>query len=88
MSLQRFCLDLTNKIFLQKWKFCLMFTLSGFISEASKLGTEGMPLCRLFSFEELTEATNNFDKSTILGEGTYGKVTAKRALYCFTDMFL
>lgn len=51
-----------------------VLTSARFISEASKLGTEGIPLCRSFSFEELTEATNNFDRCTILGEGTYGKL--------------
>ena len=50
---------------------------SGYISQAAKLGTEGMPLCRLFSLEELMEATKNFDKSNLLGEGSYGKVISK-----------
>ncbi|KAL7191730.1 hypothetical protein ACSBR2_023753 [Camellia fascicularis] len=51
-----------------------ILTNARFISEASKLGTEGIPLCRLFSLEELMEATNNFDKSTLMGEGSYGKL--------------
>jgi len=48
----------------------------GFISQAAKLGTQA-PVCRLFSFEELKEATNNFDSSRFLGEGSMGKVTVK-----------
>ncbi|THF97517.1 probable inactive leucine-rich repeat receptor-like protein kinase At3g03770 [Camellia sinensis] len=45
-----------------------------FVSEEAKLGIEVMPLCRLFSLGELMEATNNFDKSTLMGEGSYGKL--------------
>lgn len=44
------------------------------ISEAVKLGTQGAPACRMFSVEDLVEATNNFDKSTLLGEGSIGKL--------------
>ncbi|XP_062105491.1 probable inactive leucine-rich repeat receptor-like protein kinase At3g03770 isoform X2 [Humulus lupulus] len=43
----------------------------------AKLGTQGAPVCRLFSYEELREATNNFDKSIFLGEGFTGKVPTK-----------
>ncbi|OVA15411.1 Protein kinase domain [Macleaya cordata] len=45
-----------------------------FISQAAKLGTQGVPTYRLFSIEELKEATNNFDQSTFLGEGSIGKI--------------
>ncbi|GMY13134.1 probable inactive leucine-rich repeat receptor-like protein kinase At3g03770 isoform X2 [Fagus crenata] len=45
-----------------------------FISQAAKLGTQGAPACRFFSFEELKEATNNFDSSRFLGEGSMGKI--------------
>ncbi|KAA8548217.1 hypothetical protein F0562_004522 [Nyssa sinensis] len=44
------------------------------ISQAAKLGTQGAPVCRLFSLEELAEATSNFDQSTFLGEGSIGKL--------------
>ena len=47
---------------------------SGYISEAAKLGAQGLPACRSFTLEELKEATNNFDNSVFLGEGSYGKV--------------
>ncbi|XP_038715333.1 probable inactive leucine-rich repeat receptor-like protein kinase At3g03770 isoform X2 [Tripterygium wilfordii] len=44
------------------------------ISEAAKLGTQVAPVCHLFSLEELKEATNNFDLSTFMGEGSIGKI--------------
>ncbi|KAG9447152.1 hypothetical protein H6P81_013280 [Aristolochia fimbriata] len=39
-----------------------------------KLGTQGLPVYRLFSLEELNEATNNFDRSSYLGNGSTGKL--------------
>ncbi|GKA40137.1 probable inactive leucine-rich repeat receptor-like protein kinase, partial [Tanacetum coccineum] len=42
------------------------------ISETSKLGTQVAPSCRVFSKEELAEATDNF--SGFLGEGSIGKL--------------
>ncbi|KAE8689381.1 putative amine oxidase [Hibiscus syriacus] len=45
-----------------------------FISELVKLGTQGSPVFRLFSMEELEEATNNFDSSMFMGEGYTGKL--------------
>ncbi|XVE84127.1 hypothetical protein DITRI_Ditri16bG0144800 [Diplodiscus trichospermus] len=45
-----------------------------FISEVVKLGGQGAPVCRLFSLEELKEATNNFDSSMFIGEGSTGKI--------------
>lgn len=50
------------------------FFYSGFISESTKLGTQGTPVHRFFSFEELKDATKNFDMSTLIGEGSNGKV--------------
>ncbi|XP_076903797.1 putative inactive leucine-rich repeat receptor-like protein kinase At3g03770 [Bidens hawaiensis] len=44
------------------------------ISEASKLGTHVVPSCRVFSIEELAEATDNFSASMLLGEGSIGKL--------------
>lgn len=49
----------------------------GFVSEAAKLGMQGLPACRSFSLDELKEATNNFDGSAFMGEGSCGKVPSK-----------
>lgn len=54
--------------------FVTFLFLSGFISEVAKLGTQGAPVCRVFTLEELKEATNNFDSSSFMGEGSIGKV--------------
>lgn len=48
---------------------------AGFVSQAAKIGIQGLPLCRTFSLEEIREATSNFHDSTIIGDGSYGKVT-------------
>ncbi|XVF60083.1 hypothetical protein PTKIN_Ptkin08bG0015000 [Pterospermum kingtungense] len=45
-----------------------------FISEVMKLGIQGALVCRQFSLEELKEATNNFDSSMFMGEGSTGKL--------------
>ncbi|GAB2269705.1 hypothetical protein Dimus_004627 [Dionaea muscipula] len=45
-----------------------------FISQAVKFGTQEIPQCRVFSIDELNEATNNFDSSTLIGEGSRGKM--------------
>uniref|UniRef100_A0A7N2MNS0 Protein kinase domain-containing protein n=1 Tax=Quercus lobata TaxID=97700 RepID=A0A7N2MNS0_QUELO len=45
-----------------------------FVSEAAKFGTSSLPVCRSYTFEELKEATNNFDNSAFMGEGSYGKL--------------
>ncbi|GLU02221.1 hypothetical protein SLE2022_194810 [Rubroshorea leprosula] len=45
-----------------------------FISEVVMLGTQGSPAYRMFSFEELKDATNNFDSSMLVGEGSIGKL--------------
>ncbi|XP_008231150.1 PREDICTED: probable inactive leucine-rich repeat receptor-like protein kinase At3g03770 [Prunus mume] len=45
-----------------------------FISEAAKLETHSASVSRIFSLEQLKEATNNFDLSMFLGEGSMGKL--------------
>ncbi|KAF8390614.1 hypothetical protein HHK36_025141 [Tetracentron sinense] len=45
-----------------------------FISQAVKLGTQGVPIYRLYTLEELMDATNNFDQSTSMGEGPEGSI--------------
>ncbi|KAL9999542.1 putative protein kinase RLK-Pelle-LRR-VI-1 family [Helianthus debilis subsp. tardiflorus] len=51
-----------------------LLTSARFVSEAAKLATEGIPEHRLFSFEELRDATNNFHSSTLIGQGSTGKI--------------
>ncbi|KAI7748837.1 hypothetical protein M8C21_024924 [Ambrosia artemisiifolia] len=51
-----------------------LLTSARFVSEAAKLGTGGMPVHRLFSFEELKEATGDFNRSALIGEGSTGKI--------------
>ncbi|XP_076901968.1 putative inactive leucine-rich repeat receptor-like protein kinase At3g03770 [Bidens hawaiensis] len=51
-----------------------LLTSARFASEAAKLGTEGIPVHRLFSFDELKDATDNFHRSTLIGEGSTGKI--------------
>ncbi|MFS7971563.1 putative protein kinase RLK-Pelle-LRR-VI-1 family [Helianthus anomalus] len=51
-----------------------LLTSARFVSEAAKLATEGIPEHRLFSFEELKDATNNFHSSTLIGQGSTGKI--------------
>ncbi|XP_009603090.1 probable inactive leucine-rich repeat receptor-like protein kinase At3g03770 isoform X1 [Nicotiana tomentosiformis] len=44
------------------------------ISHAANLGSQGASSYRVFSMEELLEATENFDQSALLGEGSIGKI--------------
>ncbi|XP_057766916.1 probable inactive leucine-rich repeat receptor-like protein kinase At3g03770 [Salvia miltiorrhiza] len=44
------------------------------ISQASKVGNQSSASYRVFTVAELEEATKNFDQSTFLGEGSFGKV--------------
>ncbi|KAL3534854.1 hypothetical protein ACH5RR_003315 [Cinchona calisaya] len=45
-----------------------------YITEAMKLGAIGLPAYRTFSLEELEVATNNFDTSFFMGEGSCGQM--------------
>eukprot|EP01018_Ginkgo_biloba_P031832 Gb_33904 [translate_table: standard] len=45
-----------------------------YISQTMKLGAHGLPHYRPFALEELEEATNNFNQSAFLGEGSHGKL--------------
>lgn len=45
-----------------------------YISQVKKLETQGSPAYRLFSLEDVKEATNNFDQSTYMGGGSIGKL--------------
>ncbi|XP_071712129.1 probable inactive leucine-rich repeat receptor-like protein kinase At3g03770 [Rutidosis leptorrhynchoides] len=44
------------------------------VSEVSDLGLQISSSCRVFSIEDLVEATDNFDQSAFLGEGSIGKL--------------
>lgn len=46
----------------------------GYISQTMKLGALGLPAYRTFSLEELEYATNNFESSAFMGEGSQGQV--------------
>ncbi|KAL3644134.1 hypothetical protein CASFOL_012066 [Castilleja foliolosa] len=45
-----------------------------YITQAMKLGALGLAAYRTFSVEELEQATNNFDSSAFLGEGSHGQM--------------
>ncbi|KAL5708735.1 hypothetical protein ACHQM5_019501 [Ranunculus cassubicifolius] len=45
-----------------------------YISQTMRLGALGLPSYRTFSLEELEQATNNFDTSSFLGEGSHGQM--------------
>lgn len=49
-------------------------TVTWYISQAVKLGTQIMPTYHVFSLEELKEATKSFEGSAFLGEGSIGKL--------------
>ncbi|KAL9156282.1 hypothetical protein ABFS82_09G065300 [Erythranthe guttata] len=51
-----------------------ILTNARFISDAAKLGSQGSPPYRLFVLDELKVATNSFDKSASMGEGSNGKI--------------
>ncbi|XP_047956816.1 probable inactive leucine-rich repeat receptor-like protein kinase At3g03770 isoform X1 [Salvia hispanica] len=51
-----------------------LITSARIMSEASKVGNQSSPSYRVFTVAELEEATKNFDQSTFLGEGSFGKV--------------
>ncbi|PON47120.1 Tyrosine-protein kinase [Trema orientale] len=45
-----------------------------YISQTMKTGALGLPGYRTFSLEELEEATNNFNTSAFMGEGSHGQM--------------
>ncbi|THU46171.1 hypothetical protein C4D60_Mb09t02140 [Musa balbisiana] len=51
-----------------------LLTNARYVSQAMKLGTQVLPSYRTFSLEELKEATNNFEGSAFIGEGSTGKL--------------
>ena len=53
-------------IVFQEFNILVRLRLAGLISQAAKLGAQGVPSFRSFSFEELKEATDDFDSSRFL----------------------
>lgn len=51
-----------------------LFSDARYVSQTMNLGALGLPAYRTFSLEELEEATNNFDTSTFMGEGSQGQM--------------
>ncbi|KAG5556227.1 hypothetical protein RHGRI_006735 [Rhododendron griersonianum] len=45
-----------------------------YVSQATRLGALGLPAYRMFSLEELEEATDSFDTSTFLDQGSHGQM--------------
>lgn len=45
-----------------------------YISQATKYGGQVLPMHRVFSLEELREATKNFERASYIGEGSIGKL--------------
>lgn len=55
-------------------------SVAGFISDAAKFSVQASPPHRLFSLDEINAATSNFNKTTLMGEGSTGKVPSVREL--------
>ncbi|KAK2634485.1 hypothetical protein Ddye_029277 [Dipteronia dyeriana] len=59
-------------------RFCFInffeeYRIAGDISRTMKLGAS-LPVYRTFALEELKEATNNFDASSLMSEGSHGQM--------------
>lgn len=51
-----------------------LLTSARIISQTAKVGNQSSPSYRVFTVEELEEATKNFNQSSLLGQGSFGKV--------------
>ena len=47
---------------------------SGYISQTMPFAPLGLSTYRVLSYEEIEDATNNFDSSAFMGEGSQGQV--------------
>ncbi|KAL5834970.1 hypothetical protein ACOSQ4_014467 [Xanthoceras sorbifolium] len=56
------------------WYTSKLLSDARYISQTMKLGALGLPAYRTFSLEELEEATENFDTSAFMGEGSQGQM--------------
>lgn len=70
-----FCLSMLTMMINLMVMIVRNLVLLRIISQAAKLGTQGTQAQRVFSLEELKEATNNFSQLLILGEGYIRKVS-------------
>ncbi|KAG4951043.1 hypothetical protein JHK85_044910 [Glycine max] len=55
-------------------KHVFFLYIKGYISQTKKLGAVGLPTYRSFSLEEIESATNYFDRASLMGEDSYGKM--------------
>ena len=46
----------------------------GRVPQTMRLSAVGLPPYRIFTAEEIEDATNNFDPSNLIGEGSQGQV--------------
>lgn len=53
---------------------CFTFTTEGYVTQPMKQGALGVPTYRTFSLKELEDATNNFNTSTFMADGSYAQV--------------
>ncbi|CAN6442290.1 unnamed protein product [Victoria cruziana] len=51
-----------------------LLTNAKYISHTMNLGPLGLPPYRIFTIEELEEATDNFDRANLMGEGSQGQL--------------
>ncbi|KAK9282780.1 hypothetical protein L1049_011001 [Liquidambar formosana] len=51
-----------------------LLSVARYICQTMKLGALGLPAYRTFALEELKDATNNFDCSSFMGEGSHGQI--------------
>ncbi|KAF3781961.1 putative inactive leucine-rich repeat receptor-like protein kinase [Nymphaea thermarum] len=51
-----------------------LLTNAKYISHTMNLGPLGLPPYRLFTIEEIEEATDNFDRANLMGEGSQGQL--------------
>ena len=63
--------------------FATFLLFLGYISQSVKLGTQILPTYRVFSVEELKEATKNFERLSFIGEGPIGKVLTDDLFYVY-----
>ncbi|KAK6928983.1 Leucine-rich repeat [Dillenia turbinata] len=66
---ERFIMEKVSNVYISK-----LVSDARYITQTKKLGALGLPSYRTFALEELKEATNNFDTSSYVGQGSCGQV--------------